>query len=231
MPIVIERRCAMIYTLMNKNNPVIDFETQMGTILRITDTWNEEYLPIGTRTKTGIDVKTLNHWWHGRSIPASRTGIKEALENMGIDSSKELLEKSYGLSLSDQYWIRPDHSKIQWKDINFFENPFSEDVGSALFGGQFGGDFMSPDNTSDGWLRKKWVIQNQKRVLLKSGSGESQQEPLNEVLANMICDRLNIKNSEKYLNSLLGRILFVVQVDPNNQEFRNYKDIVIKVKS
>ena len=145
----------MIYTLMNKNNPVIDFETQMGTILRITDTWNEEYLPIGTRTKTGIDVKILNHWWHGRSIPASRTGIKEALENMGIDSSKELLEKSYGLSLSDQYWIRPDHSKIQWKDINFFENPFSEDVGSALFGGQFSGDFMSPDNTSDGWLRKK----------------------------------------------------------------------------
>lgn len=180
----------MIYTLMNKNNPVIDFETQMGTILRITDTWNEEYLPIGTRTKIGIDVKILNHWWHGRSIPASRTGIKEALENMGIDSSKELLEKSYGLSLSDQYWIRPDHSKIQWKDINFFENPFSEDVGSALFGGQFSGDFMSPDNTSDGWLRKKWVIQNQKRVLLKSGSGESQQEPLNEVLANMICDRL-----------------------------------------
>lgn len=50
----------MIYTLMNKNNPVIDFETQMGTILRITDTWNEEYLPIGTRTKTGIDVKILN---------------------------------------------------------------------------------------------------------------------------------------------------------------------------
>ena len=44
-------------------------------------------------------------------------------------------------------------------------------------------------------------------------------------------NRLNIKNSEKYLNSLLGRILFVVQVDPNNQEFRNYKDIVIKVKS
>lgn len=41
----------MIYTLMNKNNPVIDFETQMGTILRITDTWNEEYLPIGTRPK------------------------------------------------------------------------------------------------------------------------------------------------------------------------------------
>lgn len=57
---------------------------------------------------------------------------------------------------------------------------------------------MSPDNTSDGWLRKKWVIQNQRRVLLKSGSRESQQEPLNEVLANMICDRLDIKNYVKY---------------------------------
>ena len=39
---------------------------------------------------------------------------------------------------------------------------------------------------------------NQRRVLLKSGSGESQQEPLNEVLANMICDRLDIKNYVKY---------------------------------
>ena len=110
---------------------------------------------LGHEPKQELMSRFLNHWWHGRSIPASRTGIKEALENMGIDSSKELLEKSYGLSLSDQYWIRPDHSKIQWKDINFFENPFSEDVGSALFGGQFSGDFMSPDNTSDGWLRKK----------------------------------------------------------------------------
>ena len=36
----------------------------------------------------------------------------------------------------------------------FFENLFSEDVGSALFGGPFSGNFMSPDNTSDGWLRK-----------------------------------------------------------------------------
>ena len=67
-----------------------------------------------------------------------------------------------------------------------------------MFGGPFSGNFMSPDNTSDGWLRKKWVIQNQRRVLLKSGSGESQQEPLNEVLANMICDRLDIKNYVKY---------------------------------
>lgn len=116
----------MIYTLMNKNNPVIDFETQMGTILRITDTWNEEYLPIGTRTKTGIDVKILNHWWHGRSIPASRTGIKEALENKGIDSSKELLEKSYGLSLSDQYWIRPDHSRYNGKISIFLKIHFQK---------------------------------------------------------------------------------------------------------
>lgn len=71
----------------------------------------------------------------------------------------------------------------------FFENLFSEDVGSALFGGPFSGNFMSPDNTSDGWLRKMGDSES-KRVLLKSWSGVSQQELLNEVLANMICDRL-----------------------------------------
>ena len=69
----------MIYTLMNnlvkQGKSIIMISSELTEVLRmsdrITDTWNEEYLPIGTRTKTGIDVKILNHWWHGRSIPAS----------------------------------------------------------------------------------------------------------------------------------------------------------------
>ena len=44
-------------------------------------------------------------------------------------------------------------------------------------------------------------------------------------------NRLNIKDSNKYLNSLLGRILFVLQVDPENNEFIKYKNFVLKEKS
>lgn len=58
-----------------------------------------------------------------------------------------------------------------WHDINFFENDFSKDVGEILFGHQPANqahlNLMSPDNTSDGWLKKKWVIADGKRMLMK----------------------------------------------------------------
>lgn len=54
---------------------------------------------------------------------------------------------------------------------------------------------MSPDNTSDGWLKKKWIIAEGKRCLLKAGSGATQQEPYNEVLASIIMERLGIAHA------------------------------------
>jgi hypothetical protein len=51
---------------------------------------------------------------------------------------------------------------------------------------------VSPDNTSDGWLRKKWIIVDGKRILMKGGSGVYQQEPFNEVIASSLMRRLGI---------------------------------------
>jgi hypothetical protein len=51
---------------------------------------------------------------------------------------------------------------------------------------------MSPDNTSDGWLKKKWVIADGKRCLIKGGSPPYHQEPLNEAIAAAIAKRLGI---------------------------------------
>ncbi|MEJ9164849.1 hypothetical protein P4I20_30580 [Paenibacillus graminis] len=99
-----------------------------------------------------------------------------------------------GLSLSDQYWIRPFDAEINWSDINFFDNAFSDDVGNVLFGKGSSGEMglMSPDNTSDDWLKKKWAIMDGKLCLVKGGSGATQQEPYNEVLASRIMERLGI---------------------------------------
>lgn len=52
--------------------------------------------------------------------------------------------------------------------------------------------FDSPDSSSDGELKKKWIINNGTRYLLKGGRKTFQQEPFNEVLASKICDELNI---------------------------------------
>lgn len=54
---------------------------------------------------------------------------------------------------------------------------------------------MSPENTTDGWLKKKWKIIDGKRCLIKGGSGATQQEPYNEVLASRIMERLSIPHA------------------------------------
>jgi hypothetical protein len=51
---------------------------------------------------------------------------------------------------------------------------------------------FSPDNTSDGVLKKKWKIIDGKRCLIKGGTLPNNQEVANEVLAARICKRLGI---------------------------------------
>ena len=142
----------------------------------------------------------MNEWWFGRSIPASRSGIRVALEQMNVQHSEQLLLKCYGLSLSDQYWMKPVDNELEWKDINFFENDFSDDVGNILFGQPALEhiDLMSPCNTSDGWLKKKWKIMEGKRCLIKGGSNPFMQEPINEVFGTRLHRRLGSSNYVPY---------------------------------
>lgn len=186
------------YILMHKNTPVADLQldTQTGVIGAVGHVYNAAHVPVGIPVrKDAIDRKSLNDWWTGRAIPASRDRIQDALRELELTSTQLLLEKCLGLSLSDQYWICPADGGVRWEDVNFFQNPFSDDVGNILFGrGSSSGrvSLMSPDNTSDGWLKKKWTVLNGRRCLVKGGSGATQQEPYNEVLASTIMERLGI---------------------------------------
>lgn len=184
---------------MHKNEPVVEIELDEATVSvsAIGQVYAKQHVPVGIPIHKGkIDRASLNEWWRGRAIPASRDGIKEALLELNLLTTLKLLDKSYGLSLSDHYWIRPSGSNLRWSAINFFDNPFSEDVGNVLFGKGTSEvmNMISPDNTSDGWLKKKWAIMDGKRCLVKGGSGAIQQEPYNEVIASKMMERLGISS-------------------------------------
>lgn len=152
----------MKYVLMNKIIEVLKFlyDEEIHTIQKIYEQINSEFAPPDIlEYKIGISRKAFNSWWENRSIPTSRRKLKDVLEEMDITSSIELLERCYGLSLSDQYWIKDVESSVQWKKINFFDNPLREDMGKLLMGQiEYSGnlDTFSPDNSSDGNLMKKW---------------------------------------------------------------------------
>lgn len=188
------------YVLMHQDTPVADLELDpvTGAITALGAVHDARHVPVGVPVHKGaIDRGALNEWWSGRAIPASRMGIREALHELDLPDARLLLDKCMGLSLSDQYWIRPAGSALAWSKVNFFENPFSEDVGNILFGRGSSGhvSLMSPDNTSDGWLKKRWSIIDGRRCLVKGGSGATQQEPYNEVIASKMMDLLGIPHA------------------------------------
>lgn len=186
------------YTLMHKDIRIADIEMDIhtGVISKIKTLYNIEHLPVGVRIQKNIvDRASLNNWWLERSIPSSRSGIKDALISLGLSTTSSLLTKSYGLSLSDQYWVCPEDSHLEWGKVNFFYNDFADDIGNILFGKKAQNkvlDFSSPDNTSDGNLKKRWKIINKKRCLIKGGSNPFRQQPFNEVIADKIMTCLGI---------------------------------------
>ena len=196
----------MNYTLMHKNVPVIELELAIpeGRLDAIGKLYNHAHLPIGTLEVYGQNkgfprLARLGRWFEGRAIPASREHLQGVLGQLGLETPMALSLKSYCMSLSDHYWVRPIDSNLQWEKANFFENDFSPDVGELLFGNVLANtgelNLRSPDNTSDGVLRKKWVIENGKRLLIKGGSGDFRQEPVNEVISTWILDKLKIPHS------------------------------------
>lgn len=188
----------MRYELLHRDRAValVTIHERDGMLTDLDEIVDREHLPVGVVVPgRPVDVSDIRSWWYGRSIPASRRGIRDVLERLGFRDASMLLTNSLGLSLSDQYWIRPQGSDISWEDVNFFDNPFSEDVGDLLFGHHVGEgeiDLNSPDNTSDGNLRKRWKIVDGRRCLIKSGTRPMFQEPFNEVAASMLAEAAGI---------------------------------------
>ena len=105
---VTEMKC----TLMHKRAAVADIELDdaTGFIRKAGTVYAPEHLPVGVPVRRdAADRAALNEWWTDRSIPASRSGIREALETLNISSTRMLLVRCYGLSLSDHYWLSLIH--------------------------------------------------------------------------------------------------------------------------
>jgi len=195
----------MDYILTHGNISVAEMEIDEETaaISKIGAVFAPEHIPVGISVNGGRPNRgDMNDWWHGRSIPASRQNIREAIKALGVSSAEKLITKCFGLSLSDQYWANPVNAPLEWEKINFFDNGFSEDVGDVLFGEAVRGgqlNLISPDNTSDGWLKKKWKIIDGRRCLIKGGSDPFWQQPLNEAMASSVMNRLGIPHVHYYV--------------------------------
>lgn len=205
--------------LMNKNTQValLEYNTKYNAIEKVYEIYNINYSPLSvynaTKNKASNLATEINKWFRNRGIPSWRKDLENLLQSLNVLTTEELLNKAYALSLSDQYWIKEQESKIEWKDINFFQNDFKYkgylQASLSSTSGKYINppELMSPNNTTDGMLQKGWIIENNKRVLVKGIYQTSREEPINEWLASEICKRLGFYHCEYTIDVVNSKLV------------------------
>ena len=199
---------------MNRNAEIalLEYNEVLSGFDRIYEIININYAPLILKNyyEENKDdlffLKKLDDWFKGRGIPSWRDKLDLLLHRLNVETTIELLDKAFGLSLSDQYWIKPCDLSIKYDDINFFDNDFdySEFMEASLSLNsktvKSEKSLKTPNNTTDGMLKKAWIIENNTRYLLKGGYKNEILQPFNEVLASEICKRLGFEHVEYTLD-------------------------------
>ena len=194
---------------MNKNTEVLmaEYDSANGVFSKIYEIYNIDYAPYILKSfyinnnLDDISFRTnLSLWFKGRGIPSWRDKLDLLLHRLDITAPTQLLDKAFGLSLTDQYWIKPYSLNVEYDDINFFDNDFeyaefleaSLSKNSGIITNKK--SLETPNNTTDGMLKKAWIIENKTRYLLKGSYKNEMLQPFNEVLASEICRRLGFSH-------------------------------------
>ena len=191
-----------LFILKHKDLDVamMKMDVRTGMIEYVLSVYLPEELPAGCAP----DGTGLGEWWKLRAIPDSRKGIRQVLSRLSEATSQSLMLSSYGLSLTDHYWIQPVGQELYWKDLNFYENNFEDELGDILTDSERdrsvpdGISKLSPSVSVNGDMKKKWIIRGGRRYLLKVNPNYHSQQAVNEVIAGKLHERLGWKNYVSY---------------------------------
>ncbi len=182
-----------LYVLKHKDLDVAMVQMDMtnGRLEYVLAVYLPDELPAGV----GESVKSIAGWWESRAIPDSRRGIQQALGYLQEKTPLSLMLSGYGLSLTDHYWMQPVREELYWKDLNFYENDFSDKLGNLLTdSGRIDMDHnisrFSPASSVNGEMKKKWVVKDGIRYLLKVSVNDYGQQSVNEVIAGRMHEKL-----------------------------------------
>lgn len=184
----------MIYILKHEDDDVAVFSFNEGNFV-VSKICNPELLPMLPMDPSQAITTKLRSWLSLRCIPASRQYLNRDTQIPVID----LLIQNLGISLTDHYWYMPSDMSITWKEINPYTNVFESSnlletiyqQGPVLY------EHFSPSLSLEGNLKKKWIIKNNVRYLVK-GNINTDVTATNEVFATILHKRQNFNNYVPY---------------------------------
>jgi excisionase family DNA binding protein len=182
------------YSLMNKNTKICDFiyNTHENMVAKINHFNGDVPAPFGIYSSPNrINSFALTHWIKERCVPSIRPSLPKILLSDNALSPIDLMFKSFGLNLSDQYWFQPSGYDLDWNKINCFDNIFKTTTHTFSNSGIKSLSYSYPDASTPGELDKYWVKDKDgTNYLYKSGSSLDNREPYSEVLAAKLLSRI-----------------------------------------
>jgi len=180
----------VVYLLMHQDDMVarVTFEQVSGALVSVQEIFNETLLPIGTVGGSEL----LKAWWHRRAVPVTQGHIMRVLEQIGILTPQAYLLKTMGLSLTDDYWVKPDAGSETWSRVNLFDNDFDDLIGASHFAGfdpqagVYNFSWRMPSGATRGVIPKSWICMDGKRYLVKGAQVGHTQQIINEVVGAYI---------------------------------------------
>ena len=139
---------------------------------------NPEYAPF----LGNCDAKKFSKWWAMRAVPASRALMRHVMQDAGILTPEEYLEKNLALSITDTYWVCPQDASLSFDDVRFanfvrhgaiqvpYHNATSYDMNASL----------------GGKMDKYWDLSGDIPILVKESYHNYGQQAINEVFATNI---------------------------------------------
>lgn len=173
----------ILYLLLNKNEKIARFSlNEAFDSIRI----DKQFI------KLPEWYGDLRDFIRNRRAPKHRENIEKLLQLSGCDTLKGFLDISHALSLIDTFWVKDEHSNLEWEDVSLFRHPFNEVIAKTAFEGGLHGQQLSttsPEYGTDGSFAKCWIREDGVIKMLKRGSSGASNaglEPYSEYYASQV---------------------------------------------
>lgn len=144
----------MFCKLMLKDKELLSIELD-NKVRSVRLVGDPSLLPFGM---DDVDVVSVESWLRHRKVPKNRQFANEIISVAG-EGQFAFLNVSYGLSLNDAYWVRPEWLEKSWNDVDLYHHPFDEVLSNIAFTGYSHKMRMlstSPEYTTNGIQKKSW---------------------------------------------------------------------------
>lgn len=176
----------ILYLLLNKNQKIAKFSVDK---VFDTITIEEQYIKLPSW------YGDLDTFIQNRRAPKHRENIEKLLQQSGCNTLSGFLNISHALSLIDTFWVKDEHSNLDWEAVSLFTHPFNEVIAKTAFEGGLHGQQLSTTSSeygTDGSFAKCWIRENEIIKMLKRGSSGASNaglEPYSEFYASQLVSK------------------------------------------